>query len=40
MLENLKKFLDEKLPPAKYTDGKETKCLFYRTCNIFDISDD
>ena len=40
MFEKFKKFLDAKLPPAKYTDGREAKCLFYRTCNILDISDD
>ena len=33
-------FLDKTLPNAKYSDGKEVKCIFYRVCNIFDICDD
>lgn len=40
MLGKVKKFLDDVLPDAKYSDGTESKCIFYRACNIFDISDD
>lgn len=40
MFGRIKKFLDDILPTAKYSDGTESKCIFYRACNIFDISDD
>lgn len=40
MLKQVINFLDKNLPTAKYSDGKETKCVFYRFCNVFDISDD
>lgn len=40
MLEKIKKFLDEKLPDAKYSDGTKTSCIFYRAFNVFDIHDD
>ena len=40
MLQKVKEFLDKALPEAKYSDGTETKCIFYRACNVFDISDD
>lgn len=34
------KFLDKHLPPAKYEDGTEAKCVFYRLCNVLDPIDD
>lgn len=40
MFDKVKEKLDKILPEAKYSDGKTTKCLFYRACNILDISDD
>ena len=40
MLQKVKKFLDENLPEAKYSDGTEAKCVFYRACNVVDIVDD
>lgn len=40
MLGKVKNFLDNTLPVAKYSDGKETNCIFYRLCNVLDIRDD
>jgi hypothetical protein len=40
MLEKVKKFLDDTLPTAKYSNGAETNCVFYRLCNVFDLRDD
>lgn len=32
-------FLDKYLPNARYSDGTEAKCIFYRLCNVVDIAD-
>jgi len=40
MMQKIKDYLDRHLPPAKYSDGKKTPCLFYRACNVFDLVDD
>jgi len=40
MLGKVKRFLEDVLPDANYSDGTESRCIFYRVCNVFDISDD
>lgn len=40
MIQKIKEFLDKVLPPAKYSNGKDTSCLFYRACNAVDPIDD
>lgn len=33
------KFLDEKIPQAKYNDGTESKCIIHRLGCLFDPLD-
>lgn len=40
MIEKIKEFLDKVLPPARYSNGEKTSCLFYRLCNVVDPIDD
>lgn len=39
-MNKIAKFLDRNLPTAKYSNGKDAKCILFRLCTVFDITDD
>ena len=38
-MNKLAKFFDRVLPPAKYSDGKNAKCVLYRFWAVLDITE-
>lgn len=39
-MKSLREFLHEKLPKGKYSNGKESSCIIYNICSLFDPTDD